>query len=145
MGASHAGGARTVGKAIVGALVFASWSALAMASSDAARTAEPMRLGSGARVVVVAPHPDDETIAAAGGGRGDGARGLRDQRRRLPRCRPGEAPRSRALGGRLPGVRRPAPARGAGGRASPRAAARGGTLPGLPRRRPRCALAVALG
>ncbi len=52
-------------KSIIGALAIASWS-VAMASSDASRTVEPLRLGHGARVVVVAPHPDDETIAAGG-------------------------------------------------------------------------------
>ena len=52
--------------AVVGALLLASWSVVAMASSDASRTVEPLRLGHEARVVVVAPHPDDETIAAGG-------------------------------------------------------------------------------
>lgn len=51
---------------VVGALLLASWSVVAMASSDASRTVEPLRLGHEARVVVVAPHPDDETIAAGG-------------------------------------------------------------------------------
>ncbi len=53
-------------KAVGGALLLVIWSAGAMASSDASRAAEPLRLGHGARVVVVAPHPDDETIAAGG-------------------------------------------------------------------------------
>jgi LmbE family N-acetylglucosaminyl deacetylase len=53
-------------RSIVGALVLASWAVVAMASPDGARTMEPLRLGHRARVVVVAPHPDDETIAAGG-------------------------------------------------------------------------------
>jgi len=53
-------------KSAFAALALVSWSVVAMASSDATRLGEPLRLGHAARVVVVAPHPDDETIAAGG-------------------------------------------------------------------------------
>jgi LmbE family N-acetylglucosaminyl deacetylase len=66
MDASHAGGAAGTVRSVVAALALASWSVVALASSDATRMGEPLRLGRAARVVVVAPHPDDETIAAGG-------------------------------------------------------------------------------
>jgi LmbE family N-acetylglucosaminyl deacetylase len=53
-------------KSVVAALALVGWSVVAMASSDASRLGEPLRLGHAARVVLVAPHPDDETIAAGG-------------------------------------------------------------------------------
>lgn len=52
--------------AIVAALVLGWACTGAMATVNGPRTADPLRLGRAARVVVVAPHPDDETIAAGG-------------------------------------------------------------------------------
>jgi LmbE family N-acetylglucosaminyl deacetylase len=51
---------------IVGALIVAAWSAVATATVDGPRPADHLRLGHDARVVVFAPHPDDETIGAGG-------------------------------------------------------------------------------
>jgi N-acetyl-1-D-myo-inositol-2-amino-2-deoxy-alpha-D-glucopyranoside deacetylase len=53
-------------RSIVVALVVATWCAAARASIDASQPVEPLRLSAGARVVVFAPHPDDETIAGGG-------------------------------------------------------------------------------
>jgi len=53
-------------KSIVVALVVATWCTAARASIDASQPVEPLHLSAGARVVVFAPHPDDETIAGGG-------------------------------------------------------------------------------
>src|SRR5262245_642950 len=51
---------------IAGVLLVAAWSAVATATVEGPRPADRLRLGRDARVVVFAPHPDDETIGAGG-------------------------------------------------------------------------------
>ena len=51
---------------VVVALVVATWCTTARASVDASLPVEPLRLSPAARIVVFAPHPDDETIAVGG-------------------------------------------------------------------------------
>ena len=53
-------------KSIVVALVVATWCTAALASVGSRQPVEALRLPAAARVVVFAPHPDDETIAVGG-------------------------------------------------------------------------------
>jgi len=53
-------------KSIVVALVVATWCAVASAAVENSTPGEPLHLSHATRVVVFAPHPDDETIAVGG-------------------------------------------------------------------------------
>src|SRR5215831_2024102 len=53
-------------KSIVVALLVATWCTAALASVGSSQPVEALRLPPTARVVVFAPHPDDETIAVGG-------------------------------------------------------------------------------
>jgi LmbE family N-acetylglucosaminyl deacetylase len=53
-------------RSIVGGLVVVTCAAVVLAATDPPRVPETLPLSHGTRVVVFAPHPDDETIAAGG-------------------------------------------------------------------------------
>src|SRR5262249_20266618 len=57
---------RATSRWIGAVLVAAIWCPVARATIEGSPSVEPFRLASDARVVVFAPHPDDETIAVGG-------------------------------------------------------------------------------